>query len=324
MGGGKGGSDFDPHDKSEAEIMRFSQSFMAELYRHIGPNIDIPAGDIGVGTREIGYLFGQYKKLTKDYSGVLTGKGLNWGGSQIRTEATGYGLVYFVTEMLKTINDQISNKKVLVSGSGNVAQYAAEKAIQLGAQVLTMSDSNGTIYDPQGLDQTKLDFIKELKNSKRGRIKEAAEKFSLEYFENQNPWHIKADIALPCATQNEIFQNDAENLVNNGVKLVAEGANMPSTPEAINIFQTNHILFSPGKASNAGGVAVSGLEMSQNSLRLSWSRQEVDEKLLQIMQDIHKKIKQYGQKEGYIDYITGANIAGFKRVADSMLDQGIV
>jgi len=325
LGGGKGGSDFDPHGKSDAEIMRFTQSFMSELYKYIGPDIDVPAGDIGVGAREIGYLFGQYKRLSDDFSGVLTGKALGWGGSKIRTEATGYGLVYFVEEMLKENGDNIRGKKVLISGSGNVAQYAAEKTIQLGAKVLTMSDSNGTIFDKNGLSEEKLEFIKELKNIRRGRIGEVAEEYNgTEYIEGGKPWSIKADIALPCATQNEISGKDAKLLVDNNIVLVAEGANMPSTPEAIEIFKKNKILFSPGKASNAGGVAVSGLEMSQNSLRLSWSRKEVDEKLQTIMKEIHKKVLDYGKEGGNVDYVKGANVAGFKRVADGMIAQGLV
>jgi len=324
LGGGKGGSDFDPHSKSDSEVMRFSQSFMSELYRYIGPNIDVPAGDIGVGAREIGYLFGQYKKLTKDFSGVLTGKGLPWGGSNIRTEATGYGLVYFVEEMLRAKNDSINGKKVIISGSGNVAQYAAEKVIQLGAKVLTMSDSAGTIYDKDGITQEKLEYIKKIKNIDRGRIKDYANKYNVEYLESENPWSIKADIALPCATQNEINKEDAMALVKNEIVLVGEGANMPSTSEAIDIFKENKILFSPGKASNAGGVAVSGLEMSQNSARVQWSREEVDQNLKKIMIEIHGKILEYGNRGESIDYVAGANIAGFKRVADSMIAQGLV
>jgi glutamate dehydrogenase (NADP+) len=325
LGGGKGGSDFDPHGKSDGEIMRFCQSFITELYRHIGPNIDVPAGDIGVGAREIGYLFGQYKRLTKEFSGVLTGKGLGWGGSNIRTEATGYGVVYFAEEMLKHIGDTLSGKSVLISGSGNVAQYAAEKAIELGSKVLTMSDSNGTIYDEKGLDQEKLEYVKRVKNIERGRIKDVADKYNLKYLANETPWSIKADIAFPCATQNEISGQDAEKMFANGIKLVTEGANMPSTPEAIEIFKKNKVLFAPGKASNAGGVAVSGLEMSQNSLRLSWTREEVNEKLKQIMKEIHSQAIKYGGKDSeYIDYVAGANIAGFKRVADGMLAQGLV
>jgi len=325
MGGAKGGSDFDPHGKSDAEVMRFCQSFMNELYRHIGEDTDIPAGDIGVGTREIGFLFGQYKKITNKFTGVLTGKGFNWGGSLLRPEATGYGLVYFVEEMLTRINDTISNKTVLISGSGNVAQYAAEKAINLGAKVLTMSDSSGTIYDKDGINLEKLEFIKELKNIKRGRIIEYTSKFKGEYLENQKPWNIKADIALPCATQNEITENDAQDLVKNDIKLVAEGSNMSCTIEAIKYLQKSNVLYSPGKASNAGGVAVSGLEMSQNSIRTQWSREEVDTKLKEIMKNIHNKCIEYGKEStGQIDYVKGANIAGFIKVADAIIDLGIV
>ncbi|HAM88411.1 MAG: Glutamate dehydrogenase [Candidatus Falkowbacteria bacterium GW2011_GWC2_38_22] len=324
LGGGKGGSDFDPHGKSDAEVMRFAQSFMSELYKYIGPNIDVPAGDIGVGAREIGFLYGQYKKLTNDFSGVLTGKGLAWGGSNIRSEATGYGAVYFAEEMLKNTNDELTGKSILISGSGNVAQFAAEKAIHLGAKVLSMSDSSGTIYDKDGLTPEKLDFIKTLKNIKRGRIKEAADEYGLEFLAGKKPWALKADAAFPCATQNEISGEDAKLLIQNGVKLVVEGANMPSSLEAIEIFQNNKILFAPGKAANAGGVAVSGLEMSQNSLRLSWTREEVDEKLKILMKEIHNKIVEHGKKDNHIDYIRGANIAGFKRVADSMIAQGFV
>ena len=324
LGGGKGGSDFDPHGKTDLEIMRFCQSFMTELYRHIGADADVPAGDIGVGAREIGYLFGQYKRLQNEYSGVLTGKGLGWGGSNIRTEATGYGLVYFVAEMLKTKNQELAGKTVLVSGSGNVAQYAVEKAIQLGAKVVTMSDSDGTIYDASGITLEKLAYIKELKNVRRGRLQDYVDKYGAEYLAGQRPWKIKADIVLPCATQNEISQTDAEQMIANGIILVGEGANMPTTPEALKVFKDKHVLFSPGKASNAGGVAVSGLEMSQNSLRLSWSRQEVDQNLQQIMRDIHAKIVENGRQDGEIDYVKGANIAGFKRVADAMMAQGLV
>jgi glutamate dehydrogenase (NADP+) len=324
MGGGKGGSDFDPRGKSDLEIMKFSQSFMSELYRHIGPNIDVPAGDIGVGAREVGYLFGQYKKLAKDFSGVLTGKGLAWGGSNIRTEATGYGLIYFIEEMLKLKDDNLENKEIIISGSGNVAQHAAEKAISLGAKVLTMSDSSGTIYDKDGLTQEKLEYIKKIKNIDRGRIKEYADKYGVDYLENKKPWSIKANIALPCATQNEINEKEAELIIKNGISLVGEGANMPSTSEAIELFKKNNILFSPGKASNAGGVAVSGLEMSQNNLRLQWSREEVDQNLKKIMKEIHNKIALNGKDGKNINYILGANIAGFKRVADSMIAQGLV
>jgi glutamate dehydrogenase/leucine dehydrogenase len=324
LGGGKGGSDFDPHGKSDGEVMRFAQSFMAELYRHIGPNIDVPAGDIGVGAREIGYLFGEYKRLTRDFSGVLTGKGLDWGGSNIRTEATGYGLVYFVEEMLRLQKDQIAGKTILISGSGNVAQHAAEKAVQLGGKVVTMSDSSGTIYDKDGFTQEKIDYIKEIKNVARGRIKEYLNKYRAEYLEAQNPWFIAADIALPCATQNEISGEDARKLVTNKIKLVAEGSNMSSTPEAIKIFKENNVLFAPGKAANAGGVAVSGLEMSQNSMRTQWSKEQVDTELRKIMENIHSTVIKYGIQNDKVDYVKGANIAGFKRVADSMLAQGIV
>jgi len=324
LGGGKGGSDFDPHNKSDGEIMRFSQSFMSELYRHIGPNIDVPAGDIGVGNKEIGYLFGQYKKLTKDFSGVLTGKGLEWGGSNIRTEATGYGLIYFVEEMLNLYNDKIEGKTILISGSGNVAQHAAEKAVQLGGKVITISDSSGTIYDKNGLNQEKIDYIKKIKNVKKGRIKEYLNRYKAEYLESKNPWSIKANIALPCATQNEISKEDAKKLINNGIILVAEGSNMSSTPEAIKMFIKNNVLFSPGKASNAGGVAVSGLEMSQNSIRTQWSREQVDAELKKIMKNIHQKVIKYGKQNEKIDYVKGANVAGFKRLADSILAQGIV
>ncbi|MBU2565976.1 NADP-specific glutamate dehydrogenase [Patescibacteria group bacterium] len=324
LGGGKGGSDFDPRGKTDAEVMRFSQSFMSELYRHIGPNIDVPAGDIGVGSREIGYLFGQYKKLTKDFSGTLTGKGLGWGGSNIRTEATGYGVVYFAEEMLKRVNQSLNGKSILISGSGNVAQFAAEKVMQLGGKVLTMSDSDGVIYAKEGLSEDVLTHVKQIKNLDRGRIKEVAEKYGIEYLVGNNPWMIKADVALPCATQNEISGADARGMVSNGVGLVVEGANMPSTPEAIEVFKENKILFAPGKASNAGGVAVSGLEMSQNSVRLSWSRDEVDEKLKIIMKGIHDQAVKYGAQDGRVDYVVGANIAGFKRVADSILAQGLV
>ncbi len=325
MGGGKGGSNFDPHGKSDAEVMRFTQSFMTELFRHIGPNTDVPAGDIGVGAREIGFLFGQYKRLANEFTGVLTGKNPNWGGSYIRPEATGYGVVYFLVEMLKNKGEEIEGKTVAISGSGNVAQFAAEKAIQLGAKVVTLSDSSGFVYDKDGITQEKLEYVKELKNVKRGRIKEYAEQYSgVEYYEGKKPWNTKVDIALPCATQNEINADDAKALVDNGVIAVVEGANMPSTLEAIDTFLNAKILFSPGKASNAGGVAVSGLEMSQNSLRLQWSRAEVDEKLRNIMKNIHKATLKYGQEGDFVNYVKGANIAGFIKVADSMLQQGIV
>ena len=331
MGGGKGGSDFDPKGKSDAEVMRFCQSFMTELQRHIGPNTDVPAGDIGVGGREIGFLFGQYKRIRNEFTGVLTGKGLNWGGSLIRPEATGYGAVYFAQEMLATRNESFEGKTVLISGSGNVAQYATEKVNQLGGKVVTLSDSNGFIYDPDGIDAEKLQFVMELKNVKRGRIKEYVEKYpSAKYFEGQRPWNIagevKGDIvALPCATQNELNGEEAKHLVDNGLICVAEGANMPSTPEAIEVFLNNKILYGPGKAANAGGVAVSGLEMSQNSIRLQWTREEVDEKLHNIMKNIHATCVKYGTKEdGFINYVDGANIGGFVKVADAMLDQGLV
>ncbi len=325
MGGGKGGSDFDPKGKSDGEVMRFCQSFMTELYRHIGADADVPAGDIGVGGREIGYLFGAYKRITKLYEGVLTGKAMEFGGSLIRPEATGYGTVYFAQEMLATRGDTFEGKNVAISGSGNVAQYAAEKCLQLGAKVLTMSDSNGTIFAKDGISEKQLAWIMELKNVKRGRISEAAKKFGFQYLEGKRPWSVKCDIALPCATQNELSGSDAKTLLKNGVKCVAEGANMPSTPEAIEAFQAAGILFSPGKASNAGGVATSGLEMSQNSLRLSWTREEVDKRLHDIMISIHNACVKYGkQKDGTVNYVQGANIAGFVKVADAMLAQGIV
>lgn len=326
MGGAKGGSDFSPRGKSDAEVMRFCQAFMNELYRHIGPNIDVPAGDIGVGGREIGYLFGQYKKLTHEWSGVLTGKGREYGGSLIRPEATGYGTVYFLLSMLETRNIQLEGKSVLISGAGNVAQYAAEKCIQLGAKVLTLSDSDGYIYDPDGIDREKLDYVMELKNIERGRIKEYVDEYpNAVYHAGERPWKEKADIALPCATQNEINGEEAEALVANGVIAVAEGANMPSTPEAIETFQNAKILYAPGKASNAGGVSVSGLEMSQNSERLSWTAEDVDNRLKLIMKDIHDNCVKYGtEADGYINYEKGANVAGFMKVAKAMMAQGIV
>ncbi|MBQ9759175.1 MAG: NADP-specific glutamate dehydrogenase [Opitutales bacterium] len=324
MGGGKGGSDFDPKGKSDGEVMRFCQSFMAELFRHIGANEDVPAGDIGVGAREVGYLFGMYKKLTKQFEGVLTGKPLAYGGSLIRPEATGYGTVYFAREMLATRNDSFEGKKVAISGSGNVAQYAAEKCLQLGAKVLTLSDSNGTIVAKDGITKEQLAWIMELKNVTRGRIRDAATKFGFDYLEGQRPWSVKCDIALPCATQNELDGDEAKTLLANGVMCVAEGANMPSTPEAIEAFQSAGILYAPGKASNAGGVATSGLEMSQNSLRLSWTREEVDARLLRIMKSIHESCVKYGKNsDGSINYVKGANVAGFVKVADAMLSQGI-
>jgi glutamate dehydrogenase (NADP+) len=326
MGGGKGGSDFDPKGKSDNEIMRFCHAFMTELYRHIGHNTDVPAGDIGVGAREIGFMFGMYKKLNNTFTGVLTGKGQSWGGSLIRPEATGYGNVYFAQNMLETKNDSFEGKKVVISGSGNVAQYAAEKAIELGATVLTLSDSGGYIVDEQGIDSEKLAFVMELKNVTRGRISEYVDKYpNATYVEGQRPWSVKCDIALPCATQNELNGDEAKVLIDNGCICVSEGANMPSTPEAIHEFQKSKILFAPGKASNAGGVATSGLEMSQNSLRLSWTRKEVDERLKEIMTNIHNSCVEYGKNEdGSIDYIRGANIAGFVKVADAMLAQGVV
>ena len=326
MGGGKGGSDFDPKGKSDNEIMRFCHAFMTELYRHIGHNTDVPAGDIGVGAREIGFMFGMYKKLNNTFTGVLTGKGASWGGSLIRPEATGYGTVYFAENMLKTKEDSFKGKTVVISGSGNVAQYAAEKSIELGAKVVTLSDSAGYIYDEDGIDAEKLAFVMNLKNKQRGRISEYIKKYSsAQYHEGQRPWSVKCDIALPCATQNELSGDEAQMLIENGCMCVSEGANMPSTPEAMHTFQKAGILFAPGKASNAGGVATSGLEMSQNSLRLSWTRKEVDEKLQDIMEDIHDSCMQYGKKEdGSIDYVKGANIAGFVKVADAMLAQGVV
>ena len=326
MGGGKGGSDFDPKGKSDNEVMKFCQSFMTELSRHIGPNTDVPAGDIGVGGREIGYMFGQYKRIRNEFTGVLTGKGINWGGSLIRPEATGYGTVYFAAEMLKTKGDNFTGKVVSISGSGNVAQFACEKATQLGAKVVTMSDSKGFIHDPNGIDAKKLAWIMDLKNNRRGRIMEYASEFDgVSFHENEKPWSIKVDVALPCATQNELNEEQAKKLVENGCMAVAEGANMPCTPEAIALFQSRRVLFSPGKASNAGGVATSGLEMSQNSLRFNWTSEEVDQKLHNIMLDIHKQCVNFGtQEDGYIDYVKGANIAGFVKVADAMIDQGIV
>ncbi len=324
MGGGKGGSDFDPKGKSDNEVMRFCQSFMTELQRHIGPDTDVPAGDIGVGGREIGFLFGQYKRLRNEFSGVLTGKGLNWGGSLIRPEATGYGCVYFVQEMLKTKGESLKGKVCAVSGSGNVAQYTVEKLLDLGAKVVTLSDSNGYIYDKGGIDKKELTCVMDLKNIKRGRIKECAKEFNCEYFENKNPWSVKCDIAFPSATQNEIDENDAKMLVKNGCIAVGEGANMPTTPEGVEVFQKAKILYAPGKASNAGGVATSGLEMSQNSQRLSWTREEVDRRLHDIMIAIHEQCVKYGKEGNYIDYVKGANIAGFVKVADAMIDQGLV
>ena len=323
MGGGKGGADFDPKGKSDNEIMSFCQSFMTELHRYIGPNTDIPAGDIGVGAREIGYMFGQYKRIRNEFTGVLTGKGLGWGGSLIRPEATGYGNVYFAQNMLGLRGDSCKGKTVVISGSGNVAQYSCKKITELGAKVVAMSDSSGYIYDEQGIDSEKLAFIMNLKNIKRGRIKEYANHYGCEFHEGR-PWSIKCDIALPCATQNELDKNDADNLLSNGCICISEGANMPSTPEAIQVFLNAKILFAPGKASNAGGVATSGLEMSQNSLRMNWTREEVDTKLKTIMNDIHTQCVEHGREGDFINYVKGANIAGFLKVADAMLDQGIV
>jgi len=326
MGGAKGGSDFNPRGKSDAEVMRFCQSFMTELYRHIGPNTDVPAGDIGVGGREIGYLFGQYKRLKDEFTGTLTGKGLSWGGSLLRPEATGYGLCYFASQMLQTRGESFQGKKVNISGAGNVAQYAAQKAMRLGAKVQTLSDSDGFIYDPEGLDEEKMAYVFQLKNIRRGRIKEYAQKYpQAQYFPGERPWKIACDIALPCATQNEVEAADAENIVKGGAICVAEGANMPCTPEAIRIIQGAGLLYSPGKASNAGGVATSGLEMSQNSMRTSWTAEEVDTYLRRIMSDIHAACVKYGtQPDGSVNYVKGANIAGFIKVAGAMADQGLV
>ncbi len=325
MGGGKGGADFNPKGKSDAELMRFCQSFMTELFRHIGPNRDIPAGDIGVGGREIGYMFGQYKRLKNEFTGVLTGKGISWGGSLIRPEATGYGAVYFAQNMLETRGASFEGKKIVISGSGNVAQYAAEKAIQLGAKVLTMSDSSGFIHDPEGIDEDKLAFIMQLKNVSRQRIDKYAEQYpKASFHKGEKPWGVPCDIAMPCATQNELDAADAKTLISNGCYCVSEGANMPSTPDAILHFHSNNVLYAPGKASNAGGVAVSGLEMAQNSLRYSWTRDEVDQRLQHIMKDIHQACASYGKGKEGINYEKGANIAGFVKVADAMLAQGVV
>jgi glutamate dehydrogenase/leucine dehydrogenase len=324
MGGGKGGSDFDPKGKSDEEVMRFCQAFMSELQRHIGPDTDVPAGDIGVGGREIGFLFGQYKKLRNEFTGVLTGKGLNWSGSRIREEATGYGLVYFVEEMLRTRGNSMSGKVVVVSGSGNVAQFAAEKAMMMGGKVVTLSDSNGYVHDAKGMDAEKLAFVKELKNVRRGRIADYAKAFKCEYVEGKRPWGVPCQVALPCATQNEVSGAEAQSLVGNGCICVGEGANMPSTPEAVEVFLGKKILFAPGKAANAGGVSVSGLEMSQNSMRLQWTNDEVDKRLSEIMKAIHNQCVRYGQQDGHINYVDGANTAGFRKVAEAMLDQGLV
>jgi glutamate dehydrogenase/leucine dehydrogenase len=319
MGGGKGGSDFDPKAKSDGEVMRFCQAFMRELFRHIGPNTDVPAGDIGVGGREIGYLFGMYKKLANEFTGVLTGKATNWGGSLIRPEATGYGTVYFVSEMLKTRNEDLTGKRILVSGSGNVAQFATEKALELGGKVLTLSDSSGTIVDEDGIDREKLDFVMDLKNNRRGRIKEYAKKYT-----GATSWSVECNVALPCATENEINGDDAKTLIDNGCFCIGEGANMPSDPDAVNQFLDAGILYGPGKAANAGGVAVSGLEMSQNAMRISWTRKEVDDRLHTIMKEIHRTCVEHGRDGDRVNYVNGANIAGFIKVADAMLDQGVV
>ena len=325
MGGGKGGSDFDPKGKSDNEVMRFCQSFMTELSRHIGPNTDVPAGDIGVGGREIGFLFGQYKRIRNEFTGVLTGKGIEWGGSLIRPEATGYGAVYFAEEMLNSKGDSLKGKTAVVSGSGNVAQFTVQKVTELGGKVVTLSDSGGTIYDPEGIDSDKLAWVMDLKNTRRGRISEYAETFGCEYFAGKLPWNVKCDVAFPSATENEIDENDADTLIKNGCKVVSEGANMPSSPEAIEIYLKAKILYGPGKAANAGGVAVSGLEMTQNSMRLPWSREEVDSRLHTIMKNIHKTCVDFGtESEGYVNYVKGANIGGFVKVADAMIAHGAV
>lgn len=325
MGGGKGGSDFDPKGKSDNEVMRFCQSFMTELQRFIGADTDVPAGDIGVGGREVGYLYGQYKRIRNEFTGVLTGKAIQWGGSLIRPEATGYGAVYFADEMLKTRQMDLNGKIAVVSGSGNVSQYAVEKLIEMGAKVVTLSDSSGFIYDQEGIDREKLDYVLHLKNVRRGRIKEYADKYGAQYFEGKTPWGIKCDLAFPCATQNEINEDDANELVKNGCYLISEGANMPSTPEAVEVFLRAKILYGPGKAANAGGVSTSGLEMTQNSMRLPWSREEVDSRLHQIMINIHETCVKYGtENDGFINYVKGANIGGFIKVADAMIAQGVV
>ncbi len=324
MGGGKGGSDFDPKGKSDDEVMRFCQNFMLELYRHIGPNTDVPAGDIGVGKREIGYLFGMYSKIKNEFTGVFTGKGLEWGGSLIRPEATGYGCTYFAEEMLKTRGNSLEGKAVVISGSGNVAQFAIEKVTELGGKAVTASDSSGFIYDPDGITGDKLDYLKELKNEKRGRISEYAKVYGVEFHQGQRPWHVPCEVALPCATQNEVNEEEAKALVNNGCLCVSEGANMPSMPQAVEVFHKNQLLFGPGKAANAGGVATSGLEMSQNSLRMNWTRDEVDQKLRGIMSSIHEQCVEHGREGTYIDYVKGANIAGFLKVANAMMDRGLV
>ena len=323
MGGGKGGSDFDPKGKSDEEVMHFCQAFMSELFRHIGPDTDVPAGDIGVGGREIGYLFGYYKKLRNEFAGVLTGKGINWSGSRIREEATGYGLVYFVEEMLHTRGNSMSGKVVAISGSGNVAQFAAEKAMMMGAKVVTFSDSDGFVHDREGVTAEKLAYVKELKNVRRGRIADYAKQFRCDYHAGQRPWSVPCDVALPCATQNELNIEEARTLVRNGCIAVGEGANMPSTPEAVDVFLGHKILFGPGKAANAGGVSVSGLEMSQNSIRLQWTGNEVDKRLSEIMKAIHNQCVRFGEKDGWVNYVDGANVAGFRKVAEAMLDQGL-
>ena len=323
MGGGKGGSDFDPKGKSDEEVMHFCQAFMSELFRHIGPDTDVPAGDIGVGGREIGFLFGYYKKLHNEFTGVLTGKGINWSGSRIREEATGYGLVYFVEEMLHTRSNSMSGKVVAISGSGNVAQFAAEKAMMMGAKVVTFSDSDGFVHDREGITAEKLAYVKELKNVRRGRIAEYAKQFQCDYHSGRRPWGVPCAVALPCATQNELNVEEARTLVRNGCIAVGEGANMPSTPEAVDVFLEHKILFGPGKAANAGGVSVSGLEMSQNSMRLQWSSNEVDKRLSEIMKAIHNQCVRFGEKDGWVNYVDGANIAGFRKVAEAMLDQGL-
>ncbi|MDR2203327.1 MAG: NADP-specific glutamate dehydrogenase [Nitrososphaerota archaeon] len=324
MGGAKGGSDFDPKGKSDGEVMKFCQNFMLELSRHIGPDTDVPAGDIGVGAREIGFMFGMYKKLCNEFTGVFTGKGLNWGGSLIRPEATGYGVTYFAQEMLKMRNDDLRGKVVAVSGSGNVAQFAVQKVIELGGKVVTLSDSNGTIYDNEGIDGSKLAYVMDLKNKRRGRIREYATQYkNSEYLEGKRPWGVECHVALPCATQNELSGEDAKTLVNNGCYCISEGANMPTEPEGVKIFLKNQVLYGPGKAANAGGVTTSGLEMAQNSMRLSWTREEVDSKLKAIMKAIHQTCVKYGQEGDFINYVKGANIGGFIKVADTMIDQGI-
>jgi glutamate dehydrogenase (NADP+) len=324
MGGGKGGSDFDPKGKSDEEVMHFCQAFMSELFRHIGPDTDVPAGDIGVGGREIGFLYGYYKKLHNEFTGVLTGKGINWSGSRIREEATGYGLVYFAEEMLHTRSNSMSGKVVTISGSGNVAQFAAEKAMMMGAKVVTFSDSDGFVHDPEGLTAEKLAYVKDLKNVRRGRIAEYAEQFQCVFHAGRRPWGVPCNVALPCATQNELDGEEAKTLVRNGCICVGEGANMPSTPEAVDVFLGNKILFGPGKAANAGGVSVSGLEMSQNSMRLQWSSNEVDKRLSEIMKAIHNQCVRFGEQAGWVNYVDGANVAGFRKVAEAMLDQGLV